>query len=97
MVPNLRHPEPGSKGVTRQNIVMQHIIDCIANKTGHDLNAHILRFEEEGTSRFGMVLVQYIDEMIGKLELLKGRVNDIRYEINAEDREKRNARRASVS
>lgn len=81
-MPNLRQPQPGRKEITRENVVLQDIIDCLANKIRHDVNSHLARFEEEATSRFGMVLNHQLDVMVERIRLFQGRIDDIRYEMN---------------
>lgn len=88
-IPDLRKKPVGRTTIDQTNVTLEDIVERIANRTDGGVNSALGRFEETAESRFGRDLNRRLDEVIETCELMKRRVNDIRYELNSEDRERR--------
>jgi hypothetical protein len=79
--PNIRNIDPSREVVDTKTVVFDDLTNAFIA-----LNNAVTRFEDEGDSRFGMLVCRRIDDMSKALDLYRRRVNDVRREINTEIR-----------
>ena len=79
---DLRHKDPSrGKTIDKTNVDYEDLIDQMI-----EVSKALDRFDSEGTSRFGGLLISSLDKLTERSELLKRRVADIRRDINKKGR-----------